>query len=84
MKIAIRLYKYHVYALVFLSIIAVLIMIKFRGSYVQFLTLSSLTIAYLIWALTFHYMDKSLKLEIMLEYVLTALLVLIVFYGVLI
>lgn len=83
-KIAVKLYKYHIYALVILSIISLLIMIKFRGSYIQFLTLSALTIFYLMWALTYHYMDKSLKLEIVLEYILTALLVLIVLYGVLI
>ena len=79
-----RLYKYHIYALGFLSIASILIMIKFRGSYIQFLTLSTLTISYLIWALIYHYLDKSLKLEIVLEYILTALLVLIVLYGVLI
>lgn len=79
-----KLYRYHLLALVFLSFIAAFIMIKYRGSYIQFLTLSLLTVSYLIWALIYHYLDKSLKLEIVLEYILTALLVLIVFYGVLI
>ena len=38
---------------------------------------------YLVWALIYHKKDKSLTLEVILEYVLTAALVLIVFIGVL-
>lgn len=38
---------------------------------------------YLIWALLHHKCDKSLTLPILLEYVLTAVLVLILLLGVL-
>lgn len=38
---------------------------------------------YLIWALLHHKRDKSLTLPILLEYVLTAVLVLILLLGVL-
>lgn len=37
---------------------------------------------YLIWALFYHKRDKSLTLFILLEYVLTAVLVLILVLGV--
>ena len=39
--------------------------------------------AYLIWALIFHRLDKSLTLPIYLEYVLTAVLVSVLLVGVL-
>lgn len=39
---------------------------------------------YLVWALVFHKRDKSLTLPILLEYLLTAVLVLILLIGVLI
>ena len=39
---------------------------------------------YLIWALLHHKRDKSLTLPILLEYLLTAVLVLILLMGVLI
>lgn len=39
-------------------------------------------IVYLIWALFHHRKDKSLTLSILLEYVLTAVLVLILILGV--
>lgn len=38
---------------------------------------------YLAWALIYHKIDKSLTLPIFLEYLLTAVLVLILFLGVL-
>lgn len=36
---------------------------------------------YLIWALSHHKKDKSLTLPILVEYLLTAVLVLIIFSG---
>lgn len=39
---------------------------------------------YLVWALIYHKRDKSLTLPILLEYLLTAVLVLILFAGVII
>ena len=40
-------------------------------------------VSYLIWAIIHHRRDKSLTLETFLEYVLTAILALILFLGVL-
>lgn len=37
---------------------------------------------YLIWALVHHKRDKSLTLGVLLEYLLTAILVLVLFLGV--
>lgn len=39
-------------------------------------------IVYLVWALFYHRKDKSLTLPVFLEYVLTAVLVLILISGV--
>lgn len=50
----------------------------------QFSVLLALVLLYLAWALIHHILDKSLTLEVSLEYILTALLALIFFYGVLI
>ncbi len=41
-------------------------------------------LAYLLWAAVYHKRDKSLTLAIFLEYLLTALLVIILLMGVLI
>ena len=41
------------------------------------------TLIYLIWAILHHKRDKSLTLSILLEYLLTAVLVLILLIGVL-
>lgn len=41
-------------------------------------------LVYLVWAFIFHKRDKSLTLTIYLEYLLTAVLVLILLIGVLI
>ncbi len=51
---------------------------------VQFQILVALSILYLGWALTHHNLDKSLTLEIIIEYVLTALLAMVILYGILI
>ena len=50
---------------------------------VQFLLILSLIFFYLSWALVYHFIDKSLSLEVILEYILTALLSIVVLYGVL-
>ena len=51
---------------------------------VQFQILVMLSVLYLGWALLHHNLDKSLTLEIIIEYVLTALLAMVILYGVLI
>lgn len=50
---------------------------------IQFLAVTILVMFYLLWAMVHHFIDKTLTLEIMIEYVLTALLALIVLYGIL-
>lgn len=65
-----------------LSLVAIL---KFQNiPQMQLIILTMLALFYLGWALAFHYLEKNLTLEIIIEYILTALLALIFFYGVLI
>ncbi len=49
----------------------------------QLRTLVIAAIAYLVWAFMYHYMDKSLTLSIFIEYLLTAVLAIILLTGVL-
>ncbi len=80
-----KLQKYHVLIFVSASIAALIGILIFRNnSNYQLLIVTALVIGYLAWALNYHRLDKSLNLEVMLEYILTALLVLIIFYGILI
>ena len=51
---------------------------------IRFQALIFLTIAYLCWALIFHIIDKSINLEIVIEYLLTATLTLVILYSLLI
>lgn len=77
--------KYHVIIFIILALAGLIGILIFRNnpSY-QMLILATLVTSYLAWALNYHRLDKSLNLEVMLEYILTALLVLIIFYGILI
>ena len=50
---------------------------------IQLLLLSGAIFVYLLWAFIYHKKDKSLTLPIYLEYLLTAVLVLILLIGVL-
>lgn len=80
-----KLQKYHVLIFVSASLIAVGGMLTFRNnSNYQLSILTVLVVGYLAWAINYHRLDKSLSLEIVLEYILTALLILIIFYGILI
>lgn len=49
----------------------------------QIRTLIVAVVAYLIWAAVHHKLDKSLTLEVYIEYLLTAVLALILLMGVL-
>lgn len=49
----------------------------------QLRTLIIAVIAYLIWAALHHYFNKSLTMEVYIEYLLTAVLALILLIGVL-
>lgn len=42
---------------------------------------TGLVLLYLLWAMLYHFIEKSLTLEVALEYILTALFVLIFFLG---
>jgi hypothetical protein len=79
-----KIQKHHIFVLVIAAILAVLAILKFSNDHqLQFFILTALIALYLIWGFIYHYFDKSLKLEIILEYVLTAMLALTVLYGVL-
>lgn len=84
MKTIANLHRHNIWVLIGAALITGISMFSLHGvPSVQFLILATLILFYLGWALTFHYMDKSLKLEVVLEYILTALLALVVLYGVL-
>lgn len=53
------------------------------NSLVQLQILSFLSVTYLIWAVIHHYLDKSLTLEIVVEYFLIASLVVVVLSSIL-
>lgn len=66
------------------ALVALVAVLKLGGlPQIQFLVILCLTFVYLAWAIGYHFLDKSLKLEILLEYILTALLALVVAYGML-
>lgn len=50
----------------------------------QLVILTMMVLFYLGWALAYHFLERSLTLEVIIEYILTALFALIFFYGVLI
>lgn len=79
-----RLHKQSATTLFVISIVASLAILKFQNlPKMQFQILVILSLIYLSWALLHHTLDKSLTLEIVIEYVLTALLALIILYGLL-
>ena len=72
--------------MVIMVLAAVTLLLVFRFQYLpnlQFMFLATLVIVYLAWAFIFHYRDKSLTLEVATEYLLTALLAVVVLYGIL-
>ena len=83
-KTLLKLHRYNfliIFGPVLLVLITVLKTTTLPG--VQFLLILSLIFFYLSWALVYHFIDKSLNLEVILEYILTALLSIVVLYGVL-
>ena len=71
--------------IVSLVIIAILLIFSVRNSSgLGAIILMTATVIYLAWALIFHHLDKSLTLETFLEYVLTALLAVVLLIGFLI
>lgn len=83
-RIFIRLHRFNLLIILFAAFFSILGLLKFSTiPQVQFLIVLSLIFFYLAWALMYHLLDKSLTLEVTLEYVLTALLAVVVLYGVL-
>ena len=84
MKLFIKLHKHNIFWIIFASTLALILMLKLQfNELAQFGVLFSLVLFYLIWALGYHLEDKTLRLEIMIEYILIAVLALIFFYGIL-
>lgn len=72
------------YLLFSLVMLVLVILILFRLQnfpLTQFRILIVLVLGYFGWALYHHYRDKSLTLEIIVEYVLTTLLVTVILLG---
>ncbi len=68
-----------------LTVITIVWIWKLRAfPFLQLRTLIIASIMYLIWAYTYHYFDKSLTVGVYMEYLLTALLALILLLGVLV
>lgn len=68
-----------------LSIITIIWVWKLRTfPFLQIRTLIIASFVYLIWAYAYHYFNKSLTVGVYMEYLLTALLALILLLGVLI
>lgn len=77
--------KHSVVVLVLATGAAIFGVIRFQDMpLMQFQILVILSILYLGWALLHHNLDKSLTLEIIIEYVLTALLAMVILYGILV
>jgi hypothetical protein len=84
MKLILRLHRYNFLLIIGSFLSAIFTVIKFSMlPQLQFLTVLTLIFFYLGWSLIYHLVDKSLNLEITLEYVLTALLAVVVLYGIL-
>ena len=68
-----------------LTILTIIWIWKLRTfPFLQLRTLIMAAIIYLIWAYAYHYFDKSLTVTIYIEYLLTAVLALILLLGVLV
>ena len=84
MRLVLKAHK-HNFLIIFIAALAGFISVfRLQGTpMLQFFVLVVLISFYLFWATLYHFFDKSLKLEIMIEYILTALLALVILYGVL-
>lgn len=81
-KVLLRVHKYNFLLILGLALAALVAILKLGGlPQIQFLIVLSLVFSYLAWAVGYHLLDKSLTLEVSLEYILTALLALVVAYG---
>ena len=84
MNLFVKLQRFNLAIILGVAFFSILGLLKFSTiPKVQFLIVLALIFFYLAWALVYHLLDKSLTLEVTLEYVLTALLAVVVLYGVL-
>ena len=84
MELVLRLHKHNFLIIAVAAFSAFILVFKLQGTpAIQYFVLALLICFYLAWAIIYHFFDKSLKLEIMIEYILTALLALVILYGVL-
>lgn len=84
MRTVVKLRRHNILVLLGAALVATFSIFSLHGvPGVQFLILAILILFYLVWAFVFHYIDKSLQLEVVLEYILTAMLALVILYGVL-
>jgi len=85
LKLTYFLQKHNVAFIIILAILSLWAVLKFQNiPQMQLIILTMLALFYLAWALAHHYLERNLTLEIIIEYILTALLALIFFYGVII
>lgn len=74
--------RLHNLILVLITVLAVFALMQFKGrDNMPILIIGISCLLYLVWALIYHKLDKSLTLAVTLEYVLTATLVLILLSG---
>ncbi len=73
----------HTVFFILATVVCVIALFKFQDlARHPFYVMLSACFLYLIWALVYHKFDKSLTLNIYLEYLLTAALVLVLMTGV--
>lgn len=79
-----KLQRYGFLIIVLTSAVSLMLILKLQYlPQAQFLVATVLVMFYLTWALVHHFADKTITMEVMIEYVLTACLALIVLYGIL-
>jgi len=79
-----RLHKHTIYILLATVLVAAIAIFKLADQpNLQAGILTGIVFIYLAWAIFYHHIDKSIRLEIIIEYVLTAALALTFMYGIL-
>ena len=74
-----------VHLFIAINIVAIWGVVYFQNNpYIQFQIFTILGITYLSGAFMHHFLDKSLTLEVMIEYLLTAALALVILYSLLV
>lgn len=74
-----------IFIFLIITLAALVGVLQFRNiPLAQFQTLVVLSFLYLGWAIIHHYLDRTLNLEVTIEYMLTALLAIVILYGILI